>query len=181
MQVHRRSDREDRRRLGRLASGDTDALEEIWDRHAERLHGHALWVLRNRQDAEDVVQTVFVKLAGMGVELLGIRRPAAYLFRMAHRETLDVLRRRRTRAEDHDPPDETLFDAGESDPERRAEVAMIERRIAALDAPQREALYLHLYGGLTFREVGKVTDVPTATAASRYRLAIERLKREIGS
>ena len=169
-------DREDRRRLGRLASGDTDAWEEIWDRHAERLHGHALWVLRNRQDAEDVVQTVFVKLAGMGSELLDIRRPAAYLFRMAHREALDVLRSRRSR--DEPLARAPLFESGELDPERRAELVMIEHRIAGLDTAQREALYLHLHGGLTFREIGKVTGVPTATAASRYRLGIEKLKRK---
>jgi RNA polymerase sigma-70 factor (ECF subfamily) len=176
MQEPTRRDREDRKHLGRLASGDTDAWEEIWDRHAERLHGHALWVLRNRQDAEDVVQTVFVKLAGMGAELLGIRRPAAYLFRMAHREALDVLRRRRPREEAL--PGTSLFESGGLAPERRAELAMIEKRITDLDVVQREALFLHLYGGLTFREIGKVTGVPTATAASRYRLAIERLKRD---
>jgi RNA polymerase sigma-70 factor (ECF subfamily) len=171
------SDRDDRARLRRLASGETDALAELYDLHAERLHAHALWVLGSREDAEDAVQRVFVRLAGMGGSLLGIRRPAAYLFRMARREALQILRRSAARAEK--PFAGALVREEGSGPEERAEIAMIERKIGRLDPVQREVVYLHLYEGLTFREIGKLTGAPTFTAASRYRLALARLRREL--
>ena len=49
--------------LRRLADGDTLALETLWMDHADRVFRHALWVTRRREEAEDVVQTVFVRLA----------------------------------------------------------------------------------------------------------------------
>jgi RNA polymerase sigma-70 factor (ECF subfamily) len=177
MRERRQKDREDRKRLERLARGDTNALEEIYDIHAEKLHGLALWLLRRREDADDVVQSVLVKLAGMGADLLGIRKPRAYLLRMAHREAIDLLRRRE-RASDL-PRGELLLARDGAGLDARAEAGRIEKKMAALDPPQREAVCLHIYLGLTFREIGRVTGVPTQTAASRYRLAIARLRREM--
>ena len=49
-----------------------------------------------------------------------------------------------------------------------------------LPPPQREALYLRHFAGLTFAQIGRVAGVPTFTAASRYRLGIRRLRRMMG-
>ena len=91
---------------------------------------------------------------------------------------LQVGRRRRERANDV-PRGELLLARDGAGLDARAEAGRIEKKMAALDPPQREAVCLHIYLGLTFREIGRVTGVPTQTAASRYRLAIERLRREM--
>ena len=80
----------DRTSLRRLAEGDAGALDTIWQDHAERAFRHALFVTGRREDAEDVVQTVFVRLAGLGADLLGVRDLPAYLGAMVHREAVDV-------------------------------------------------------------------------------------------
>jgi DNA-directed RNA polymerase specialized sigma24 family protein len=91
---------------------------------------------------------------------------------------VDLLRRRSASRED--PEDADLYQAAGPGAEVRAEIARLEERLAELAAEQREAVYLHLYQGLTFREVGVATGVSTHTAASRYRLALARLRREMG-
>ncbi len=53
--------------------------------------------------------------------------------------------------------------------------------IGRLPAEQREVVFLHAIEGLTFREVGRVTEVSTFTAASRYRLALRRLREALDS
>jgi RNA polymerase sigma-70 factor (ECF subfamily) len=179
MGTQREIDREDRRCLARLARGETDALEAIYDRHAQGMFGHALWVLGRRADAEDAVQAVFVELAGLGAALLGIRRPGAYLRRMVHREAIDQHRRRGRRREEGGEQ-ELLELAGDPGDAHRAESVLLGRGLSRLDATQREVVYLHVWAGLTFREVGAVTGVSTFTAASRYRLALGRLRRELG-
>jgi len=166
----------DRKRLKRLAAGDLSALGEIYDAHADRILRHALWITRRRQEAEDVVQNVMARIAGMGPGLLGIRRPAAYLLTMARREALDLLERRREEREA--ALDEALLVADGSDPSRAAEAAAAGKMLATLDVAQREVVHLHLYEGFTFREIGAITGVSTFTAASRYRLALERLRKE---
>jgi RNA polymerase sigma-70 factor (ECF subfamily) len=172
----RREAAADRRRIRRLAAGDAAALAEIYDAHAERIFGLALWITRSRADAEEVVQTVMVKLAGMGDGLRRIRRPAPYILRMARAAALDIAAGRAARREE--PVESALFVADGSDPLRAAEASEMESLLARLDAAQREAVYLHLFEGFTFREVGRITGAPTFTAASRYRLALERLRKE---
>ena len=168
----------DRKRLRRLAAGDRSAVAEIYDAHAARIFAHALWLTRRRHEAEDVVQSVMLKLMGMGPDLLAIRRPAAYLVRMARREALDLIARR---GEGRDTPiEEALFVADGSDPARSAEASQAGRLIDLLDPAQREVVHLRLFEGFTFREIGEITGVSIFTAASRYRIAIERMKKEVG-
>lgn len=164
--------------IERLAAGDMEALGAIYDGHARRLFAHALWMTRSRGDAEDVAQAVFAKLASMGEQLLGIHDLRAYVNRMVHYECLDLMSRQRLRAEE--PIDSALFVRDGADPVATAEIAEMEERLEGLDPEQRETVYLHLFEGLTFREAGKIMGVSIFTAASRYRLAIGRLRRESG-
>ncbi|MCP3977800.1 MAG: sigma-70 family RNA polymerase sigma factor [bacterium] len=171
-------DRRDRRSLRRLADGDRDALTELFDAHAERLFGHALWLTRRRAEAEDAVQTVFVKLAERGGELLRVRRPEAYLHRMLRSTIVDDARRRERRPEEA-LDDAELLVADSADAEALAEAKGLERALAALPAEQREAVGLHLFEGHSFGEIGRLLEVSRFTVASRYRLAIARLRRTV--
>jgi RNA polymerase sigma-70 factor (ECF subfamily) len=178
----------DRARLRRLARGDVSALEEIYDLHANRLFGLALFLTRRREDAEEVVQTVMVKLASRGQELLAIREPASCMVTMARREALDCLTARAARPEDA-IDEEGLFEGSlEVDAQAGtirvaalapADAIALKTAIAELPSEQREVVYLHAYEGWSFREIGEALVVPTFTAASRYRLALERLRERL--
>ena len=166
----------DRNCLRRLAEGDVGALETIWEAHGDRAFRHALWVTGRREDAEDVVQSVFVHLAGLGSDLLGVRDLSPYLGAMVHREAIAVSKRR-ARSDVGVPIDADMLVAPQeelgSDADRRQVAAIV----AQLPVEQREVVVLHVWGELTFREIGAATGVSTFTAASRYRLAISRIRR----
>ncbi|HEY6553140.1 MAG TPA: RNA polymerase sigma factor [Vicinamibacteria bacterium] len=160
-----------------LAEGRDGALDLIWERCARELYGLALWRTGSVADAEDAVQEVFLKLARSPKALLAAARPRAYLLTMAHRAAVDQLRRRR----DRPPEDATLFLAAPLvDPTRTLDGEHASRLVQGLAPKQRTAVFLKLFAGLTFEEVGRVTGVPTFTAGSRYRLAIGRLRRQMG-
>ena len=168
----------DRNSLRRLAEGDVGALETIWEAHGDRAFRHALWVTGRREDAEDVVQTVFVRLAGAGSELLGVRDLAPYLSTMIHREAVaESKRRSRSQAGVGVDPDALV--AKVTDLDADADRRRVAARVAELPAEQREVVVLHVWAGMTFREVGRATGVSTFTAASRYRLATARIRRAI--
>ena len=177
MQARRESDRQDRRLLARVARGDRDALEEIYDRHGDALYSHVQWILGNQHDSEDVMQALFLKLTTMGADLLGVRKPRNYMYQLAHRIALGVVRDRNRRSEDS--TDFSFIESHGVAPETLAEAALAEGAIADLAPDHREALYLHLYQGFTFREIGKIIAVPTHTAASRYRVGLENLKKAL--
>ena len=171
-----RDDRRDRTLFGNLAAGQPTALAEVYDRHQASLFRHAWALTRGRADAEDLVQHVFVDLAAMGPELLGVRQPANYLHRMLHTTWLDGQRRSVTgeRVIEHvasATPQEFLPVYGES--------IDLGRAIAALPAEQREVINLHVVEGFSFREIGGLTGVSMFTAAARYRLAIGRMKQRL--
>lgn len=161
-----------------LAEGEIDALSKIYDAFAKKIYGHSLWILRNKQDAEDILQNIFIKLAHMGAALLKIKNPSTYLFTMAHREAIGIIRQRSRKSEVES--DIEIFMSDHTDSVRALEAKKLQYLISTLEIYQRETIYLHLYEDLTFREIGKIMSISTFTAASRYRLAIARLRKEFG-
>jgi len=178
MNVELPDDGRDRVLLERLAAGERGALAELYDIHADRLFGHALAVTQSRADAEDLVQTMFVKIAALGTAANGIRHPARYMHRAIRSAAIDLIRRRATRrdaaaalAADIAPSGGTALEIDPLD---------VSRALTRLPAEQREVVVLHLVEGLSFREIGRATGVATFTAASRYRLALARMRRTLG-
>ena len=159
-----------------LAAGDLDAIEAIYDACAADLFGLALWRTGSREDAADVVQEVFVRLASAPSGLKRVRNPRAYVLAMGHSAAVDVLRRRKLTVE----ADDSVLEAVVPDPVSASDAARASRLVLGLPAGQREAVYLRHFAGLSFAEIGNVTGVPTFTAASRYRLGIGRLRKLMG-
>jgi RNA polymerase sigma-70 factor (ECF subfamily) len=151
-------------------------LAAIYDAYAAPLYRYLLALLPRPEEAEDALQEVFLgvlRRTGRG-RISDLR---AYLFRAARNQAFMVLRKRRTR-------EKTLeavmalswIDLEECAPGQREAAIDIDRALRQLPAEQREIISLKLAEDLTFREVAEVLGLPRATAASRYRLALERLR-----
>jgi RNA polymerase sigma-70 factor (ECF subfamily) len=163
-----------------LAEGRVEALEEIYELAAERIYGLALWKTGSPDDAADVLQDVMVKVALQGPRLAAVRNPRAWLLGVTRRRSLDLARRRRVR--EAQPIQETPFLVSQSlDPARGVDAARASALLSRLPAKQREAIYLRCFVDCSFAEIGEILGVPTFTAASRYRLGMEKLRRELGS
>jgi RNA polymerase sigma-70 factor (ECF subfamily) len=164
--------------LAAIAAGDADAAADLYARIGAEIFGLALWRTGSRDDAADVVQDVFVKVMAERGRLARVRRPRAWLLTVAHRCALDVVRGRHGDRR-VDAVDDLLEPALE-EPGRRVDAGRLTALLHRLPAAQREAIYLRHFAELTFRDIGAVTAVSTFTAATRYRLGIERLRRRLG-
>ncbi|HVS15684.1 MAG TPA: sigma-70 family RNA polymerase sigma factor [Thermoanaerobaculia bacterium] len=155
-------------------------LGALYDAIAVDLHGIALWRTGCREDAADAVQAVFVRLAEGRVRFDRVRSPRLFLLAMAHRAAIDLVRRRRRTVELDEPslPASLLVEPASAG--AAAEAAELSRWLHALPGPQREALYLRYFAGLSYREIGGAVGVPTFTAASRCRLGLAALRRRAG-
>ena len=162
-----------------LAAGDRTALETIWLLASRRVYAAALWRTGNPEDAADVVQDVFVKLAAGRADLGRVEAPQVWLLTVAHNAASDVARKRARRAA---MPLEAVpfLVAKDAVPENAVRAAELNRALANLPEAQREALALRHFGGLSFKEIARSTRVPVFTAASRCRLAVARLRRILG-
>jgi len=171
------SDDADRAVLVRLANGELDALEELYDRYKTMAYSIAYRITNDATAAEDVVQDAFVgawRNAARYVEGRGSVK--TWLLAIVHHRAIDAVRRRRPTTELPDaemPPPATLTlpdiwgeVAGNLD---RAEIASA---LATLSDVQREAIELAYFGGLTQVEIADRTGAPLGTVKSRIRLGL---------
>jgi len=160
--------------FARLVRGDRTALADLYDAHAGALFRHGMALTRRSTEAEDLVQSVFLKLATTGAPLLAVRNPANYLHRILHAAWIDNQRRPAVSRESAGGVnDKEAGHARTSDVESAIDVT---RALAQLPPSQRQIVHLHLIEGFSFREAGRITRVSMFTAASRYRRALARLR-----
>jgi RNA polymerase sigma-70 factor (ECF subfamily) len=161
--------------LRQLSEGKGDAVERVWNLIADDLYGLALWRTGSTADAEDAVQEVFLRLSSRPAKFGGVRNPRAYLLRMTHNAAADAARRRESPMPESVPTLVAIENVDARIDGRRASDLLLE-----LPAAQREVVFLRHFAALSFREIGEVCHIPTFTAASRHRLAINRLKELLG-
>lgn len=159
-----------------LADGRAPAFEQLYDAAAQRLYALALWLTGSQEDAADVVAETMVRVAEQRHRLRAVWDPRAWLLTVSRRLSLDVLRRRSRRPLEPIEAAE-LVTAPDDDPARAIDARRVSALLATLPSHHREVVYLRHYADCTFADIGRVVGVPTFTAASRYRLAIRRLRR----
>src|SRR5215831_12913522 len=153
-------------------------LERLYEDHAQALFAFLLNFSRSEHDTRDILQEVFVKLARQADLLSAARDERAFLIRLAHNAAIDLMRRRGTQAKYHEKFGAEPFNvfAPTEDPDRTAFRMELSEALGELPPDQRVVVHLKLWEDLTFEEIGAVLDIPTNTAASRYRYALDKLR-----
>jgi RNA polymerase sigma-70 factor (ECF subfamily) len=168
---------------------DPDVFGRAFAEHARSVYAVAFRVLGDRAQAQDVVQDVFLRVW---------RRPRAfdasrgelgsYLRLMARSRAVDLWREAQVagrasdrlrlvvgsggggRVDDEPAPAAERADAG----------ALLRAALRRLPDPQREAIVLSYWGGLTADEIARRAAVQVGTAKSRIRLGLTKLREECG-
>jgi RNA polymerase sigma-70 factor (ECF subfamily) len=162
----------------RLARGDQAAFAELYDACADRLHHYLAVRLGSRDDADDVLQETFVRLARTRKRLSGVENLVAYVFTIGRNEAARLAARESRRRESRvSPGSQALFrETAGDDAQARETAELVAAALDRLEVEQREVVELKIYAGLTFREIAEVTGLPQGTVATRYRTAIGRLR-----
>jgi RNA polymerase sigma-70 factor (ECF subfamily) len=169
----------------RLARGDQSALAELYDRHARPIYSLALRILREQADAEDIVQEVFAQAWKQAARFDTSRGAvAAWLLMMARSRAIDRLRARRARPETASDAEkvERMPDAAVRQDLQllsSEQVEMLKTALSGLPAPQREALELAYYDGLTHTEIADRLSEPLGTVKTRIRQAVIKLRESL--
>lgn len=172
--------------LKRIAQGDALALGEFYDRFSSQAFGLVTGILRDRGEAEDVLQEVFVRVwerAGTYNPALG--SPAAWLTGIARNRAIDRLRARAARPEFADCSCvETRVDADATgNPEVMA--ASSERRETVLSAlstlsPEQRRLIEHAYYlGYSQSELAAHFRMPLGTVKTKIRAGMTALRQQL--
>ncbi len=164
------------------------AWREWFDRHGSRLLLFARQQTRSEADAQDCLQDAILRLWKCGLVQTnedGTEEPSlAGAFTQIRRAAIDQARKnirqanREQRAIDfgEDQPLCTQFESKLEDEER---AQAIEVAMQKLPDYYREVLVLKIWGELTFEQIAETLDIPMNTAASRYRYALQQLRRTL--
>lgn len=160
-----------------MASRD---LERLYDEHAQALFSFLLNLTRNEADTRDLLQQVFVKLASNPTLLDAARDERGFLIRLAHNLAIDSMRRRGTRDKYHEAfgAQLSLF-ATSTDPDEQEFRLALTEALDELPEDQRSAVYLKLWGNLTFEQIAASLNISQNTAASRYRYGLDKLRERL--
>jgi RNA polymerase sigma-70 factor (ECF subfamily) len=182
-------DRTDVHLLQRIAAHDTAALAELYDRHSRLLFGLILRIVRDRGEAEEILQEVFLRMwkrAETYDALVG--GPLPWIVRVARNCAIDRLRARRLRAAVETPAiaaaaTEAVPATNIQTPE--AAVLGAERRqslasaLAGLPAEQRRLIEAAFFEGYTHSELAQRFGLPLGTVKTRIRVGMIAMRQRL--
>ena len=156
-------------------------FERLYDAHAQALFAFLLNLTRNEADTRDLLQEVFIKIAQRPSILDGARDEKAFLLRLAHNQAIDLSRRRTARERNYAQLATELVDAfaPAKEPDTQAFREALSRALGELPPEQRAVVHLKVWEELTFEQVAAILEIPTNTAASRYRYGLDKLRQEL--
>lgn len=170
--------------LKAIAGKDAAALGQLYDRYRLILFGVLVRILNNREEAEDVLQEVFLQVWRRAADFDEKRgRPFTWLVTLARSRGIDRLRSLASRervavAGASEMPDE-VSDAA-NDAIRSERVGVVKSALAELPEDQRKPLVLAYFDGLTQSEIATKLDLPLGTVKTRMRTAMIKLRESFG-
>jgi RNA polymerase sigma-70 factor (ECF subfamily) len=177
--------------LQRIAARDTAALAELYDRHSRLIFSLILRIVRDRGEAEDLLQETFVRVWNRAdVYDARVGAPLPWIVRVARNRAIDRVRARRVRAAVDAPnPEATAAeptpDTGIQSPE--AAVLEAERRrrltgaLAGLPHDQRLLIEAAFFEGYTHSELAERFGLPLGTVKTRIRAGMLAMRQGLAN
>lgn len=153
-----------------LRNGNQAAFEKIYSELKNPIYTIILRITKNRTQSEDIFQEVFVKLY-QSPPKPSIKKPRAYLFAMARNLAIDSMRKQM-----HTVNIEDIENAVHAPPNDLPLKMDIDDALKSLVLQECEIVTLHINGGLKFREIAEIMNMPLGTVLWKYQKSISKLR-----
>ena len=169
--------------IGIYRNGERErAFTEIVKAYSERLFWYVRRYVGCQEDADDLIQEIFVKVWAALPSFRGEARLFTWIYRIATNEALNFLRRQRVRAAlnfksldgevERRIDEDTYFNGGEA--ERR-----LMKALQKLPQKQRIVFSMRYFEDMSYEEISEVTGTSTGALKASYHIAYEKLKKEL--
>lgn len=179
----------DEQLLAQIARQNAEALEILYDRHAQVVYSLLLRILRNQTSAEEVLQDVFWQVWISADSYRGSGSAAAWIYRIARNKALNQLRRLKRSTESGEVEyldalantrEAASVSAGsdiEQTAERNWHAQQVRSALQSLPEEQRICVELAYFDGLSQSQIAELLRLPLGTVKTRLRLGMEKLER----
>lgn len=153
--------------------GNRIAFEKLYNNYNKLIYNIAYSILKNKQDAEDIVQIVFEKLYLIDKEKLPNRNESSWLYSITKNETINYLKRNKNNIDL-----DSIYNIEDDNNEINKIIDQdnYNRLISKLNNKEKEIISLKIVSNLSFEEIGKLLKEPTGTIKWRYYKAVNTLK-----
>ncbi len=181
LQSRSERDAHDVETMARICRGDDGAVAQLYDRYSAMAMGLALKIVRDAQEAEDVVHDAFVAIVERAEQYKAERGTVvAWLVTTVRNLALDRTRRRTRRAQITD--EELRHEPAEPVPDPESIAWLVREREAVrgalqkLSDAQRRTLHIAFFEGLSYPEIAERENIPLGTVKSRAARALAALR-----
>ena len=156
-----------------IRNNSNSAFEKLYKKYKTLIYGIAFSILKNKQDAEDVVQTVFAKIYDINIDKLPTQKEASWLYTTTKNEAIMLLRKR-----DNNLSLDSIYEIETSNNEIEEVISKdsYSRLISKLNDKEKEIISLKILANLSFDEIANLLNEPTSTIKWRYYKSIKSLK-----
>lgn len=167
--------------MRRIAERDPTALRALYDKHAGLVYAMAMKILRNKDDADELVGDVFWELWEKASRYDQTRAsPVTYIVTLARSRCIDRTRRKAARPALSLEAADVQFSADEGTPADNTELSeqreLVRSALASLDANHRQALEAAYFEGLSHSEIAEKYGKPLGTVKTYVRQGLIRLR-----
>lgn len=171
--------------LLRVREGSQSALQEVYSRTSAKLFGICLRILKDRSEAEDALQEVYVNVWRKAASFDPSRAsPITWLAAMARNRAIDRVRSSGRRKQDPIELAAPVADDAPSAPDllqQEQESRRLQTCLGELEERQRRAIRAAFFDGFTYSELAERSEVPLGTMKSWVRRGLLKLRECLGN
>jgi RNA polymerase sigma-70 factor, ECF subfamily len=168
----------DQELVARWRTGDREAFAALVIRYQKPIYNAAFWIVRKAEDAGDITQTVFLRVAERLDEYDVRYKFFSWIYRIAVNESLNLLRHKGREEALDDEVD--LPGSVRDEPERRAADAQlsaaVRRALMQMSTNERMVLMLRHFSECSYQEIGEILELDEKTVKSRLYEARQHLR-----
>ena len=156
----------------RIAQGDQDAFHKLYEETSSLVYGYALSILKDKHNAEDVMQDTYIKVYSNAGSYTAKGKPMAWILTITRNLALMKFRQKQ-----HENIDDDQYESISDMPHIHSENKMlVDQLLERLSEEEREIVMLHAMSELKHREIAALMSLPLSTVLSKYNRAIAKLR-----
>lgn len=155
-----------------IKNNDELKFNELYTKYYKLIYSIALSILKNKENSEDVAQTIFTKIYSLPKKQLPKQGEASWLYTTTKNESINYLKKVRNDT----CINNVYFMTEDSEIEDIISKDAYNRIMSKLDEKEREIVSLKIIGGLSFRQISKLISMPMGTVQWKYYKSLNTIK-----
>jgi len=172
---------EDQRLIKLLQNKATanEGFKQLIEQYQERLYWHIRRLVNNHEDANDVLQNVFVKVFKSIQNFKGTSKLYTWLYRIATNESITLINKNKKKStEDIDDPDLAMATTLSADPFFDGDEAVLKLKTAIAQLPEKQRVVFNMryYDELSYKDISEILETSVGGLKASYHHAVKKIE-----